>query len=155
MGDASEKLDDRRGGRPLTETEQALIAAELEEFLRTPARSSLDMEIAAVARAAGALPAYADMGGVLFIRPTGEVLLAAEDLLDEGAHWEVETEPMWINTALVSAARRYERLAFLRPFRPESAHTCGRCSGVGRMRIVALEVDCTVCWTRGWIEGLG
>jgi hypothetical protein len=93
---------------PSVETE---ILAALAEYLKDPRKVGLDTELAVLARGLCALPLYADMGGVLLIRPSGDVLMVnSNEEWTEKAEYEVVTDPQWISRAYDFCARRYPRL---------------------------------------------
>lgn len=94
--------------------------------------------------AAGALPLYADIGGIIAIRPDGTFVEWSHDSDGRGAH-PVE-DPTWVLLALVAGARRYPEFRPLLPSRGPGAvacdcweipgcvsgvFSCGRCGGLG------------------------
>ena len=87
------------------------ILTALAEYLRDPRKAGLDPELAVLARGLCALPVYADMGGVLLLRPSGDVLIVnSNEEWTEKADYEVVTDPEWISRAYDSCARRYPKL---------------------------------------------
>jgi hypothetical protein len=93
---------------PSIETE---ILGALAEYLKDPRKPGLDPELAVLARGLCALPVYADMGGALLIRPSGDVLIVnSNEEWTEKAEYDVVTDPEWISRAYDSCARRYPRL---------------------------------------------
>lgn len=93
----------------------------------------------------GGLPVYADMGGVLVVTESLEILL-----------YEPETDSLrgvaderWRIFALVKAAQKFPSLATLRPQQPASAVACSQCGGQG---VVLGGLDCGRCFGVGWVE---
>jgi hypothetical protein len=90
---------------PSIETE---ILSALAEYLQDPRKPGLDPELAVLARGLCALPVYADMGGALLLRPSGDVLIVNSN--EEWTDYEVVTDPESISRAYDSCARRYPKL---------------------------------------------
>jgi hypothetical protein len=90
---------------------EAEILGALAEYLKDPRKPGLDAELAVLARGLCALPVYADMGGVLLIRPSGDVLMVnANEEWTEKADYEVVIDPQWISRAYDICAQRYPKL---------------------------------------------
>jgi hypothetical protein len=104
-----------------------------------------DPDLRQAAARTGGLPVYADLGGVLVLTPAGTVLRYDP----ETGRSTDESESRWKALALTRAARRFSQLAALRPPRPDrGAVICPQCDGAGE---VLGNVDCGVCFGRGWI----
>lgn len=83
----------------------------LAEYLRDPTKVGLDTELVVLARAFSALPVYEDMGGVLLITPSGEVLVVhSNQEWTEKAECEVVVDAEWIAHAYDSCIQRYPKL---------------------------------------------
>ena len=83
----------------------------LAEYLQDPTKVGLDTELVVLARALSALPVYEDMGGVLLIRPSGEVLVVhSNQEWTDRAECEVVTDAEWISHAYDSCIQRYPKL---------------------------------------------
>ena len=83
----------------------------LAEYLQDPTKVGLDTELVILARALSALPVYEDMGGVLLIRPSGEVLVVhSNQEWTDRAECEVVTDTEWISHAYDSCIQRYPKL---------------------------------------------
>jgi hypothetical protein len=93
-----------------------------------------------------ALPVYADIGGVLVISETGEVLLYDPDTKNE-----TPADEKWRLVALIRAARRHPQLSALEPERPHDAVECPACHGNGG---ILGALDCGTCLTTGWIKSI-
>ncbi|HSD73938.1 MAG TPA: hypothetical protein VLB75_04160 [Steroidobacteraceae bacterium] len=90
---------------------EAQIRRALAEYLKDPTVAGLDAELTVLARGLGALPVHADMGGVLLIRPSGEVLVVhSNQEWTEHAECEVVTDPEWISHSYDACAERYPNL---------------------------------------------
>ena len=88
------------------------IRAALSEYLKEPTMLGLTTDLAILARALDALPVYADIGGAVLIRPSGEVLCVhTNQAWTEDAEFKVETGPEWIRQAYKACAERYPRLS--------------------------------------------
>ena len=89
---------------------------ELGIYLQDPSAIGLTSNLAVLARAHSALPVRADMGGVLLVRSTGEVLFIHSD-----QDWIAESEcslvtgAEWIAVAYTACEGRYPRLRNLLP----------------------------------------
>jgi hypothetical protein len=95
------------------------------------------------ARATGGLPVWSDMGGLLVLMPTTEII--QYDL--ESRTLSPVHRPEWQVLALVKAARLHPELAGLMPARPATAASCDQCAGTGRL---FDAVDCGQCMGTGW-----
>jgi hypothetical protein len=99
-----------------------------------------------LARQHHALPVYSDVGGSLFLSPTGEVLTLSHtngsDTLNP------EKDPKWRLMAAVAASEKYPELRSLLPLRRSSAADCAGCGGSGRVAINKLR--CGECLGLGW-----
>ena len=83
----------------------------LAEYLQDPTKVGLDTELVILARALSALPVYEDMGGVLLIRPSGEVLVVhSNQEWTDRAECEVVTDAEWISHAYDSCIQCYPKL---------------------------------------------
>jgi hypothetical protein len=99
--------------------QDALVHA-LEVYLQDPSSIGLTSELAVLAQAHGALPVYADMGGALLIRRTGEVLsVHSNQEWSAASEWSVVTEALWLNIAYVACERRYPALREFMPTVPD------------------------------------
>jgi hypothetical protein len=131
----------------LTHAEQQAIRDSIVNWLSDPHPTDL----AVLARRLEALPVYADTGGALLVRPDGRVILVATDQLwNDEAKGLNETRPEWVQVAHLEAARRYQRLGFLRPRRPHAAVDCVPCSGSGSLDVADHRVRCADCNGLGW-----
>ena len=99
------------------------------------------------ARRHQALPLYADLGGILFLRPDGEVLVGSGV---SGEMLEVETNRAWNITLRVIAAEQYPELKPLLPEKPPGASTCTSCDGSGKAVVASGHVTCGGCFGLGW-----
>jgi len=99
------------------------------------------------ARRHEALPLYADLGGILFLRPDGEVLVGQGV---PGEVLEVETNRAWHITVRVIAAEQYPDLRPLLPARPPGAVLCEVCGGSGKAVVASTDVTCGQCFGLGW-----
>lgn len=87
------------------------IRRALAEYIKDPTRVKLDTELVVLARGLSALPVYADMGGVLLIRPSGEVLVVhSNQEWTENAEYEAVGDPEWISHAYQCCVRLYPKL---------------------------------------------
>jgi hypothetical protein len=90
---------------------EAEILGALAEYLKDPRKLGLDTDLAVLARGLCALPVHADMGGVLLIRPSGDVVMVnSNQEWTERAECEVVTDPEWISRAYDSCVLRYPKL---------------------------------------------
>lgn len=88
------------------------IRAALSEYLKDPTVLGLTTDLAILARALDALPVYADVGGALLIKPSGEVLCVhTNQAWTDDVGFKVETGPEWIRRAYKACAERYPRLS--------------------------------------------
>jgi hypothetical protein len=90
--------------------QDALVHA-LEVYLQDPSSIGLTSDLVVLAQAHGALPVYADLGGALLIRRTGEVLsVHSNQEWTAASEWSVVTEVQWLEVAYVACERRYPTL---------------------------------------------
>jgi hypothetical protein len=99
-----------------------------------------------LAEQTNALPAYADIGGIILLYPSGDLVLYD----DCGMKPEPVNDRTWENIALISVADQYPQLADLRPVRPNDSPDCTACAGRGR--VTRHELLCGVCGGTGWRE---
>jgi hypothetical protein len=98
--------------------QDALVHA-LEVYLQDPSSIGLTTDLAVLARAHGALPVYADLGGALLIRSTGEVLLVhSNQEWTADSEWSVVTEAQSLQIAYLACGRRYPTLREFLPSVP-------------------------------------
>ena len=116
------------------------IEKRLAEYLAGPGD-----ELAPLARRYNALPVYRDIGGTLFLSPSGEVLSLGQT--DENT-LRPEKSVEWRTVAAVAAAERYPELSCLLPVRPTSTSDCATCGGSGR--VAPRNLRCGNCWGLGW-----
>ena len=119
-----------------------LVEHRLEEYLKGPLD---DMQEAA--RTHRALPVYADVGGVLFLKPDGNVLFRDSSKMEAGLNPEKSLQ--WQTIARLAAAERFPELKDLVPARPASTPDCPDCGGRGRVLNDALR--CDECFGLGWV----
>jgi uncharacterized protein (TIGR02996 family) len=104
-----------------------------------------------LARRHDALPVYADMGGVILLRPDGEWLTLGDD--DDEPR--TETDRGWRMIGLVYAAEFFPELRPLLPPRPADAGPCPGCGGRGlerwRLEGVSGITPCGGCFGLGWL----
>lgn len=87
------------------------VRAALAAYLSDPTQLGLTTDLAVLARSLEALPVYADLGGALLIRPSGEVLLVHSDQpWDATSKFEVEARPEWRRLAFEACSRRFPAL---------------------------------------------
>jgi hypothetical protein len=91
------------------------IRAVLAAYLSAPSLIGAILEnnedLPVLARTLGALPVYADIGGALLLRPSGEVLFVhSNQVWDASAEVKVERREEWIGEAYSSCARRFPSL---------------------------------------------
>jgi hypothetical protein len=91
------------------------IRTVLAAYLRNPSligpilKNNKDLPV--LARTFNALPVYADTGGALLVRPSGEVLLVhSNQVWDEDAEAEVVDSDRWVYEAYNACARRFPSL---------------------------------------------
>jgi hypothetical protein len=101
----------------------------------------------AAARETGGLPVWRDMGGILVLMPTIEVVQYDPDTRTSLP----VNDPTWRRVALVKAALSHPELESLLPEKPAAAVTCHQCGGSGRL---FDSVDCGQCMGVGWLEPL-
>jgi hypothetical protein len=104
------------------------------------------LNLADLARLHNALPVYADVGGSLFLSPTGAVLRLSH--VDDNDRLSPERDPKWQLVAAVAASEKYPELGFLVPQRPASAPACFACGGKGRE--AQHNMRCGECFGLGW-----
>jgi len=119
-----------------------LVEHRLEEYLKAPFD---DMQEAA--RTHRALPVYADVGGVLFLKTDGDVLFRDSSKMEAGLNPEKSLQ--WQTIARLAAAERFPELKELVPTRPPSTPDCPDCGGRGRVLNDALR--CDECFGLGWV----
>ncbi|NTX11175.1 hypothetical protein HUA76_10280 [Myxococcus sp. CA056] len=113
----------------------------LKEFLLNPTEPADQRELA---RELGGLPLYADMGGLVVLRPDGTVLTYDwEDSKSEA------TDDVWKVVALTTSREKYPRLRELLPERTVSALDCAACTGTGS---ILRTATCWKCLGLGWHE---
>jgi hypothetical protein len=89
---------------------------------------------------------YADMGGMIALTASGELIFCP---------WDSETvapveAALWVDVALASAAKRYPELSDLLPERPTESTICPICNGSGwRMD---GRTFCGRCRGLGWLK---
>ncbi|NTX02750.1 hypothetical protein [Myxococcus sp. CA040A] len=112
----------------------------LREFLLNPTEPADQRERA---RELGGLPLYADMGGLVVLRPDGTALTYDwEDSKSEA------TDDVWKVIALTTSREKYPGLRELLPERTVSALDCAACTGTGSI----LRATCGKCLGLGWHE---
>ena len=91
---------------------EAQIRDAIVSYLNDPSQLQLTANLVSLARTLDALPIYADMGGALLIRPTGEVLEVPIDQswTDSAPNYRVVDDPTWIKHAYDKCALRYPQL---------------------------------------------
>jgi hypothetical protein len=94
--------------------------------------------------ALGALHLYADTGGSLLLRPTGEVIGLNHD---SNAPEVLSANSRWHRLAYVVVAELYPELASLRPTKPRHARDCSACAGTGQL----IGLRCGHCQGLGWL----
>ena len=91
---------------------EARIVEALATYLKDPSKLGLTTDLAVLARGLVALPVYADMGGALLVRPSGDVLVVhSNQEWTERAEFEVVDDPVWISRAYDACAQRFPQLA--------------------------------------------
>lgn len=127
----------------------SLIETALREYLARPRSYSLPVEAELFAKTLHALPAYADIGAALLIRPQGSVLsISSDQVWSEHSEWETVSDLAWINAAYLSAIQKHPNLKPLLPPKPPTAKTCESCAGTGH--VLKLQLACPDCCTLGW-----
>jgi hypothetical protein len=91
------------------------ISVVLAAYLRDPSLIGPILEnnedLPVLALTFNALPVYADIGGALLVRPSGEVLLVhSNQAWDAAAKAEVVSDEKWIGVAFTSCAQRFPSL---------------------------------------------
>jgi hypothetical protein len=95
---------------PSSEAATAIRSA-FRSYLEDPAALGLTTDLAVLAEALDALPVYADIGGAILIRPSGEVLLVhSNQAWDATASHEVQSDPYWRRVAFDSCVERFPLL---------------------------------------------
>jgi hypothetical protein len=90
---------------------EAKIQEALSAYLADPAILGLTKDLAVPARTLNALPVYADIGGALLIKPSGEVLCVHSDQAwNEASQYRAETDPARIDLAYATCAVRFPAL---------------------------------------------
>jgi hypothetical protein len=115
---------------------------------RLAAEATLDevsLESRDAAIRTGGLPVYADLGGVLVIAASGEVLRFDA----EADSVTVVNDERWRAFAFVRASRKFPELSELRPARPVASMSCPQCSGEGT---ILDGIECGKCYGLGWLE---
>jgi hypothetical protein len=111
------------------------LAHALDIYLQDPSSIGLTSDLAILARAHNALPVYADMGGALLIRPSGEVLLVHSNQgWTATSECSVVTESQWIAVAYAACENRYPRLRGLLPLAAKK-------SGFWSLRRIPIGLD--------------
>jgi hypothetical protein len=141
---------DRMGGNQngVTNTSTA-IEGSIKALVRAWHDGPDPHDLGPVVRETGAIPVYSDMGGTLFIRPDGEILLLCHDS-DEPP--QIEPDPHWRLWAKVAGAEKYPELRVLLPIRDENATECRSCCGRGRVLIGETSLRCGDCCGLGWLS---
>ncbi|MBS1792752.1 MAG: hypothetical protein JSS81_02795 [Acidobacteria bacterium] len=95
-----------------------------------------------------ALPLGYDLGGFLFLRPDGEVVIY--DFADEEIGRTKDVQGLL--RALVIAARRYPALEKFIPDQPADARVCAACDGTKYWDedLEQQPAKCAVCGGLGW-----
>ena len=114
----------------------------IDEWLRGPDPLNLSQMV----RTFRALPVYSDLGGTLFIREDGEILVSR----DSREPPELETQRQWRIVALTQGAAKFPVLAELLPQRADSDEDCISCGGGGRVVVGAADLLCGKCLGLGW-----
>jgi hypothetical protein len=129
---------------------RGVIQALVDRWLASPSSNAPDLVDAV--HASGALPVYVGMGGTLFLRPDGEILI-----LEGGSNHDpqVETDLSWRITAVVVGVEKYPELRPLLPARPPGTEDCEACHGRGRVHIGGIDYRflCGTCYGLGWLGG--
>ena len=137
----------------MTGDEEVAIHKAIAAYVAGYDSSACSSDLRQLATALDALPVYADIGGALLIRPSGQVLLVESDQpWGAGSKYRFVEEGPWRMLALVSAARRFPSLSFLRPRRPDTALQCRGCGGLGSSSLAGGEVVCAGCQGLGWLS---
>jgi hypothetical protein len=126
------------------------VAPEISSAIRLLAeKAALEPEGSAdgqIARATGALPVHADMGGALVLTVSGTVLS-----YDFETALTTETSEWWTTVAILKAARRFPGLRSLAAASaPLDAIKCPACGGSGQLQ----RMDCGICLTTGWVPSI-
>ena len=124
------------------------VEGALAEYLRTTHEDEPD--VAAAAQTHHALPFWKDIGGCLFLHPTGAVLTLGWDT--PSVVEPVEDTPHdrnLVHAARASAAERFPSISGLRPERGPNARTCPGCGGTGRLSAYADRFKFLVCQCGG------
>jgi hypothetical protein len=125
---------------------RSVIQSLVKGWLASPTRSDLTEAV----RGSGALPVYSDMGGTLFLRPDGEILVLGSGPEDDEPR--IETDPGWRITAIVVGAEEDPELRPLLPVRPSGTEDCEACAGHGRVHVGEIDHRflCGRCHGLGW-----
>src|SRR5262249_60325042 len=114
------------------------------------ARTAPSPRDALVGPECGALPLYADMGGVIGIRPDGTLVEWSHD--GGGRDARPVEDRIGVLIALVAAARRYPEFQKLLPVRGPGAIDCD-CRRIPQC--VSGLISCGQCGGMGWLAGGG
>jgi hypothetical protein len=127
-----------------------MTPAILEAMMRRRASVAADWpgraDVAERAARHGFVPLYADLGGVVGVRPDGTFVGLGDD--PDAAPAEM-TSVRWRDLAVLIGAKRYPELRALIPPRPPDAVTCANCAGSGV--IAELPTVTCACGGLGWI----
>ena len=113
--------------------------------------SPLPLELQRLTSEIDALPVYWDMGGVLALRPSGEVIMFS---WDEPTDLQTVHDAVIRNLALFQASKRYPELQALAPSRPPDARECSYCKGTGypsALENSGIENVVCHCGGLGWL----
>ena len=90
---------------------QEALGRALEEYLQDPSSIGLTSDLAVLALTHVALPVYADLGGALLMRSTGEILLIhSNQKWSAVSEWSVVTNAQLLDVAYSACQRRYPTL---------------------------------------------
>jgi hypothetical protein len=93
---------------------QDALGRALQAYLQDPLSIGLTSDLAILARTHIALPVYADMGGALLMRSTGEVLLVhSNQEWTVSSEWSLVTEAQLLDVAYAACQSRYPTLRIL------------------------------------------
>jgi len=122
----------------------AKVAKRREAILKEPHTHS-HWTVEATRRTNG-LPVYGDVGGIIAVTLSGELVLYNSE---SEAVTPVQEE-LWVDVALASLGKHYPELGELLPARPAHASVCPNCSGSGWM--MDGRLFCRRCRGLGWVE---
>ena len=97
----------------------------------------------------GGITLYADIGGAIILRPSGDFVCV--DLA--GGRIGEEVDEGWRTIALVAGALDHPVLRELLPKKPREANDCDQCDGTGRITL-GLQERCALAFC-GQCKGLG